>query len=518
MKPERYQQVCEIFLAARSKHPADRDVFLNAACKDDTGLRGEVESLLANDDAATNFLDNPVLGDDFLNQVPPSCGTAERAAVNRASRSRVAGGRCAPPIENATPAEKAPEHSDRQRAILATVSIGLLLALLLVGWQAIRVTRQRDDAVRAREFAEQRRAAAEHAAAEATMDAARAALRMNDVAAARHRLDAVPDALRDAAWHALVAQSDKSLATLAEHDGAVLCAAFSPDGTLLASGAEDGTLRLWDVKTHRLMRTMLVAKAAFAGLAFSPDGDLLAAGTIDGELSVWDAANGEVLASWIAHRQAIRYVAFSPDGMSIASASDDKTARLWDVAANVETARFDHPDGVSCVVFDQAGERLATGCRDDLARIWILGSASPRAFLELGVKSGRGDVTLGASVAFSPDGAMLAAGSAVGMVTLWDSRTGERLHTLSGHAGRVGCVAFSPDATQLASGSSDTTVRVWDTATGAGIETLHGHIGDITSVAYAPCGEAIASSSRDKTIRLWNSQPDARQSAGDDDQ
>jgi WD40 repeat protein len=89
---------------------------------------------------------------------------------------------------------------------------------------------------------------------------------------------------------------------------------------------------------------------------------------------------------------------------------------------------------------------------------------------------------------------------------LWDVRTGQSLKTLSNHTNWVSSVAFSPDGCLLASGSMDHTLRLWDVHTGQSLKTLSGHTNWLWSVAFSPDGHLLASGSADATIKLWDVQ------------
>lgn len=107
------------------------------------------------------------------------------------------------------------------------------------------------------------------------------------------------------------------------------------------------------------------------------------------------------------------------------------------------------------------------------------------------------------SVAFSPDSRILAS-SANRSVNLWDVQTGECLQILPGYTSRIFSLSFSPDNRLLASGSEDKLVRIWDWQTGQLLKTLAGHTDEVRSVAFAPSSQILASGSYDRTVRLWN--------------
>jgi WD40 repeat protein/DNA-binding SARP family transcriptional activator len=152
---------------------------------------------------------------------------------------------------------------------------------------------------------------------------------------------------------------------------------------------------------------------------------------------------------------------------------------------------------VYSVAFSPDGQLLAVGTAEGEVRLWQM----PAGQLA-GICLGHSHAV--SSVAFSPNGETLASGSGDQTICLWNARTGHILHTLRGHTHHVQSVAFSPDGKILASGSGDQTICLWDTHSGQALHTLYGHTDWVLSVAFRPDGEILASGSADQTVRLWD--------------
>jgi WD40 repeat protein len=392
--------------------------------------------------------------------------------------------------------DRARRRSVRRRqslvALLAALAIGLAAATGLAVRAGQQVTQQRNIALAGLLISESRSVASNYPALSRLLSVA--AWRINPSNASRH---------------AMLAAAALPIAILTGHTGAVCSVAFSPDGKILATGNSDGTVRLWNMATHRQITTLTGHAGEVLSVAFSPDGKTLATGNSDGTVRLWNLATHHPIGAPL-HAGHIPKMTWRPISapltghdsrpVSVTFSPDSKL-----LATGVLSVTFS-PDskllatGVLSVTFSPDGKLLATGGGDGTVRLWDVATHRP---IGGPLTSYTGAVS---SVAFSADGKTLATGNSDGTVRLWDTATGRQIGSLlTGHHRPVTSVAFSPDGKTLATGNSDGTVRLWDAATHRQIgKPLKGYVASVTSLAFSPDGKTLASGSLDGTVRLWN--------------
>jgi RNA polymerase sigma factor (sigma-70 family) len=271
-----------------------------------------------------------------------------------------------------------------------------------------------------------------------------------------------PNAVHPGVW--------RKWATLNNHHSLVYDVAFAAKERLFATAGADGTVRLWDSGTLK-EKYVLAGQRGVLAVCFSPDCKIVASGGCDETIRFWDVATGKERSA-IKVGQPVESLAYSPDGETVATGSGFGVVSRWNVATGMKMEPLHDPE-----------QKMLSG--------------------GLGM--------LAVSVAFSPDGKLLAAGMYDHRIRLWEMPSGKELAPLKGHTAPVFDIAFSPDGKLLVSGSGDGSIKVWDMVARKEEGDLSGGAGSVQAVAFAPDGKTVAAGAfrnrngvNNSQVELWS--------------
>lgn len=266
------------------------------------------------------------------------------------------------------------------------------------------------------------------------------------------------------------------------HTSLVNSVAVSPDGTRVASGSEDKTVRVWDLATGRELNRFVGHTGPVNQVAFSPDGHLVASGSTDATARVWDTRTDEQVAEFDGHSQRVNCLAFHPDGKHVLTGSCDFSLRVWDIATERVVAKFRHGNCIWDVDVSADGAIAATASEDGRAYIWDLRAKRELRRLEVHEDGFR-------TLALGADAARLVTFGYYSGGAVWDPATGKKLHALQYERGYSFDTGISPDGrlATVVMGAA----HLFDVASGR-------HLASIRTEEHAP--HAAAFSPDAKTI------------------
>ncbi|KAJ4714791.1 F-box-like/WD repeat-containing protein [Melia azedarach] len=306
------------------------------------------------------------------------------------------------------------------------------------------------------------------------------------------------------------------------HTSEVCACAWSPTGSLLASGSGDSTARIWTIAdgtsrsgAHNGPLNVLVLKHVkgrmnekskdVTTLDWNGEGTLLATGSYDGHARIW-STNGELRSTLSKHKGPIFSLKWNKKGDYLLTGSCDKTAIVWDVKAEEWKQQFEFHSGPTLDVDWRNNVSFATSSTDNMIYVCKIGETRP-------IKTFAGHQGEVNCVKWDPTGSLLASCSDDISAKIWNMKQDKYVHDLREHSKEIYTIRWSPTGPGtnnpnqqlvLASASFDSTVKLWDVELGKLLYSLNGHRDPVYSVAFSPNGQYLASGSLDKSMHIWS--------------
>ncbi len=304
------------------------------------------------------------------------------------------------------------------------------------------------------------------------------------------------------AWALFADAGDRVL----QADGEISSVAFTRDGGLAAMG-RDGKIRVWDLKSGALSKTIDKEKGEAGTTFLAARGQFAVIGE-DGRIKIRDLSSGDVVRQWAGPTPRAGGFVSTGDGKSLAGSgrpyagSSENLVRVWNADGR---EKFKVPagiGGVSAMAFSPDGETLVAAAYDTDVRVWSARNGELKRLVE--------EMTVSMfELAFSPDGKLLAAAGVDRIIYLWDTKTWKLVRKITGQPEMISAMDFSPDGKLIVTGGMNemafgapVKVILWDVATGKPVRTM-GADHRAAGAVFSPDGKMVAVADYDKTISIW---------------
>jgi WD40 repeat protein len=301
----------------------------------------------------------------------------------------------------------------------------------------------------------------------------------------------------------LTSPNEPLIRTFTGHSSSIWSVAVTPDGEQVISGSQDGTLKIWNLKTGILVDTIAAHNGSVNAVSIIPDGSHIISGSYDNTLKVWNLKTRGLVHTLTGHASSVNAIAVTPDGLKIISSSSDCSLKVWDLkTGEVLHTLVGHRASIKAVtaIFTKNNKWVVSGSYNDTLRVWNL---------ETGEEFTLGESDMVWSITATHDGQRVITASQNGTINVWKVETWEQECTLKGHSEAVRTVAVTSDGKQIISGSSDGIIKIWKVGTWENEATFTAHTAWVLAVAATPDGKQIISASgnnlsTENLLKVWN--------------
>jgi WD40 repeat protein len=296
--------------------------------------------------------------------------------------------------------------------------------------------------------------------------------------------------------HVATRESPALVRDLVGHSGPVNACAVTPDGRRVVSASFDGTLKVWDLESGRVLATLMGHASGVIACAITADGERVVSTSSDRTLKAWDVERECALITLRGHTGWVRACALTADERRVLSGSSDGTMKVWDLESGRMLATLEgHGDRVSACAITADSQRVVSGGLAGALHVWDLESGRVLTALE-GHDGGVNACTLAG-------GQRIVSASIDRTLKVWDLESGRSLVTLTGHTFGVNACAVTADGRRVISASDDKTLKVWDIENGQTLATFEGHTLRVNGCAVTADARHVISASDDGALKVW---------------